>query len=57
MLSVFKIELNLHWNLFSLHKEIIEHSHSLWLPRKGTPIVVPLMLHPTEATFESNGSK
>ena len=27
-----------HWILFSLHKEIIEDSYSLWLPRKGIPI-------------------
>ena len=38
MSSIFKKESNRHWILFSLHKEIIEHSHSLWFPRKGIPI-------------------
>ena len=54
MSSIFKIESNLHWNLFSLHKEIIEHSHSLWFPRKGTPIVIVLTLSPTQQQQRSN---
>ena len=57
MSSIFKIESNLHWNLFSLHKEIIEYSHSLWFPRKGIPIVIFHTLRPMEVTFESDGSK
>ena len=40
MSSTFKKETNRHWILFSLHKEIIGHSHSLWFPRNGTPIVI-----------------
>ena len=28
--SILKKESNLHWILFSLHKEIIEHPYSLW---------------------------
>ena len=57
MSSIFKKELNHHWILFSLHKEIIEDSYSLWFPRKGTPIVILHTLPPTEATFESDVSK
>ena len=51
MSSIFKIESNLHWKLFSLHEEIIEHSHSLLFPRKGTPIVILLTLR--KALFNS----
>ena len=57
MLSILKIESNLHWILLSLHKEIIEHSYSSWFPRKGTPIVILHMLRPMEATFESDVGK
>ena len=40
MFSIFKIESYLYWILFSLEEEIIEHSCSLWFPRKGTPIEI-----------------
>ena len=57
MLSVLNIESYLHRILVSLHKEIIEHSYSLWFPRERTPFVILHTLHPTEAIFESNGIK
>ena len=45
-------------DMFSLHKEIIEDSYSLWFPRKGIPIVILHTLRPTTvAIFQSNGSK
>ena len=53
MLSIFNVESNLHWILFSLHKEIIEHSHLLLFPGVRTPVVI----RHTEATFESDVSK
>ena len=52
LLSLFKIESNLHWILSSLRKEIIDHSYSLCFPKIGTLIVILHTLHPTEATFE-----
>ena len=52
MLSIFKRESFLHWILFSLHEEIIEHSYSLWFRKNGTPIVILHTLRPTEAMFE-----
>ena len=54
MSSIFKKESNLHWISFSLHKEIIEHSYSLWHRKERTPIVILYALRPTEATFESD---
>ena len=54
MSSIFKQESNRHWILFSLHKEIIEHSHSLWFLGKGIPIVILHTLRPIEAIFESD---
>ena len=52
MSSIFKKESNRHWNLFSLNKEVIEHSHSLWFPGKRALILILHMLRLTEATFE-----
>ena len=57
MSSIFKKESNSHLILFSLHKEIIENSHSLWFQKKGNPIIILHTLRPTEAAIESDESK
>ena len=53
MFAIFKIKLHLHWILFSLHKEIIEHSYSLWFPIERAPTVILHTLHPTEAEYSN----
>ena len=63
MISLLKVESQLHGIKFSPHKEISEHSYSLWLLRERIPTVilnvnVPCKLEDylKQKTFESGSA-